>query len=50
MKITNNSNKRIVLLNGTVIAPKKTVYIQKVDGDTKAQINKLKKLGQITAF
>lgn len=50
MKITNNSSKKIVLINGTIIGPNKTVYIQKVDNDTKAQINKLKKLGQITAF
>lgn len=50
MKITNNSGKKIVLLNGTIIGPNKTVYLQTVDKDTKEQISKLKKLGQVTAF
>lgn len=51
MKITNNSTKRVFLLDGTAIGPNETIY-KNVDTGSELykQIKQLAKLGKISAF
>jgi len=49
MKITNNSNKVITLINGKKIEKYSSIEISQPDGQLMLQINQLTKMGLIRA-